>query len=104
MPRRTDISSILIVGGLLAACSAEAPVAPPDPRAERIASLEKISAGCGLPASTLKLTGADEVAIQLPGDVDDEKFDCLLMAIRKADPKLKFGFVGNESYDVGNQR
>ena len=94
----------LVIGALLAACSADTPVPPRDPRADRIASLEKITAGCDLPAETLKLISTDEVIIQVQMDTDYGKVDCLLRAIKKADPKLKFGFLGNEAYYTENRQ
>jgi len=102
MPRRTAISSILII--VLAACAQSAPLAPQDVRAERIARLEKIAATCGLPAETLKLVGTEDLHVQPPADASYESFDCLLKALKKADMPVKMGFVGNEAYDPGNQQ
>lgn len=93
-------SALLPAALLLAACSGPAR----DPRAETLASLAKITAGCGLPAGTLTLAGTDEVTVAVQPDEDYKKVDCLLTALRKSHPKLKLGFIGNEAYDTGNQR
>jgi len=93
MSRRTPLTLALVV----AACARGEPAAPPDPRAETLARLDRMTTRCGAPAGTLRLIGTDHVRVQPASNVDYEKFACLLKAVEKADPKLSFGFVGSEA-------
>ena len=94
--------SVLLFFVLLAgACTAGAPA---DPRAETLARLAKITAHCGLPAETLRLTGDGLVAIAPSPDTEYAKVDCLLAQIRKTGLKQRYAFVGNEAYDSGNRQ
>jgi hypothetical protein len=95
MARRAAIASVLVIAA--SACGQSAPVAPQDLRSQRVARLEKIAAGCGLPAASLELVGADDVHFQPPPDSKYERVDCVLIALRKTDMPTKLGFVGNEA-------
>jgi hypothetical protein len=90
--------------GLLAGCAQAAPPARHDVRFERIARLERIATGCGLPARTLTLKGKDQLHFQPPSDARYEDVDCVLTALKKTDMPVKMGFVGNETYETGNQQ
>lgn len=83
------------------ACTANAPA---DPRAETLARLAKMTELCGLPAETLRLTGDGLVAIAPSPDTEYAKVDCLITEIKKTDLKQRYGFIGNEAYDTGNQQ
>lgn len=86
------------------ACTDIAPASPVDPRAETLERLARITASCGLPADTLTLIGTDGVTIAIQPDGDYKKVECLLLALRASEPKLKLGFIGNEAYDPGNHQ
>ncbi len=88
----------------IAACVASGPAAPPDPRAETLARLAKMTAHCGLPAGTLRLTGDGLVAVRPSPDTEYAKIDCVLAEIRKTGLKQRYAFIGNEAYDTGSRQ
>ena len=103
MPKRTDISSILITGtgmkgmflgslALLGACSGPPAKAP----ANRGEVLDQIVIKCHLPRSSFKLLGADEVQFRPPANADYHDVDCSLRELQKSPFPMKFSFVGNE--------
>jgi hypothetical protein len=94
----------LIAVALTAACAGSGVPSAEALRSERIAQLAKIATNCGLPAEALKLKGVDDLHIRPPADAPYEKVDCLLTALKKTDMPVKMGFVGNETYETGNQR
>lgn len=102
MPKRTDISFILVAIVLAAGCSSEPAVPrPPETRAERLAVVARIAAECRVPPATLELVGEDELRLNPAPDLAYEKMECVL---RKLDglnlPPGAVGFVGNASAPV----
>jgi hypothetical protein len=63
------------------------------------AKLDAIADQCGLPRSTFKVRGKDNLVFQPPLDAEYEAVDCALKQVRKL-PEFptKMGFVGNERY------
>jgi hypothetical protein len=94
----------LILTATVAACTHRVPPIPHTVRAERMALLEKIAADCRLPATTLKLVGAEDLRLQPPPDAGYEHVDCVLKALKKTDFPQKMGFVGNETYEPGKEK
>lgn len=113
MPRRTDISSTLIIGAgpivlgaslCATACgTSTAPGAPAGNVAQapsankREAAFAAIAERCGLPRTALQLDG-DAVAVQPPPDARYEAVDCMLreLAAGGFTKNMAIGFVGNE--------
>ncbi len=87
------------VTAVLAGCATE-PNDFPALRAEREAKLLEISRSCGLPASTIKMVGIDELRIRPPSDAKYENVDCMLTALREAGIPMRMGFVGNEAFQT----
>lgn len=107
MPRRTHISSILLLASTAcAACaqlSAPVPASGSGPRAERIAVLDRITAACRVARSTLILVGEDELHFRPAPEEDYERVDCVLRKVQAANLRLRtMGFVGNEAPEGGN--
>lgn len=65
---------------------------------QRQATLNQIADKCGLPRSSLRLVGDDELHMQPPADARYESVDCMLSEVRSSGLPLKLGFVGNEYY------
>jgi hypothetical protein len=65
---------------------------------QRQAALYQIADRCGLPRSSVPLTGEAELHFTPPPDAKYESVDCALSAMRKSNLLLKMGFVGTEYY------
>ncbi|MEA3009855.1 MAG: hypothetical protein QOJ91_1547 [Sphingomonadales bacterium] len=89
-------------GALCCSCT-KLPASPGNLRTQGLARLGEISRKCGLPASVFKLIGTDELHIQPSPDEKYERLDCALIELKNANLPLKLGFVGNETYETGNQ-
>ena len=103
MPKRNNISSILIAGALLASgCSREPAVPrPPETRAERLAVVERIAAACQVPRATLELVGEDELRLKPAPDLAYEKMECVIGKLDGLNlPPGNVGFVGNAAAPV----
>jgi hypothetical protein len=96
--------TILALGLVSTACTQSKPAQPPDPRAERIASLAKMTERCGVPERTLILIATDEVTMHVDPDVEWGKVECLMYEIKKAEPKLQYMFAGNAPYETENRQ
>jgi hypothetical protein len=102
MPRRTDISFILIIGaGPLALLLASTSCAQGDSTQARAAELTRIADACGLPRASLTLH-AGQVRFQPPLDARYEAVDCALTRLRQSGlvRDIPMGFVGNEAPEV----
>ena len=105
MPRRTDISSILIIGAASVGAAACAQTSDPvanstdQPASEKRIVLDRIAAECSLPSTTFVLVEDAEIRIQPGPDANFESVDCALRRVREADlvKDLPMGFVGNEA-------
>ncbi|HYE29090.1 MAG TPA: hypothetical protein VEA61_12785 [Allosphingosinicella sp.] len=74
-------------------------------REERLALLRTIASGCGLPASSLSLTGIDQVSVgRLPASASVESVECLLRTFDRRGMPFKLGFTGSEAPDPGKTR
>ena len=93
-PRGTVLSALVLAAS---ACGAGSPATPQDLRSERLARLQKIALGCGLPAASLKLVGTDDVHFKPPADAQYQRVDCVLKAMKKTGIPTKMGFVGKET-------
>jgi hypothetical protein len=72
---------------------------PISPRAEtKIQVLNGIADKCGLPRSSLRLVGEEEVRIRPPSGVKYAAVDCALSELKSAGFPLKMGFVGNGAF------
>jgi hypothetical protein len=102
MPKRTDISSILIIGaGLisLAGCGQKESGVQKDGAASVTqAKLDAMSDACRAPRTWLKHRGGEEVQFQPSPDAKYETVDCVLGKLKESLLPLKMGFVGNERY------
>jgi hypothetical protein len=84
---------IVLAGGCTGHGSAEA-----DMRRQ----LDGIAAQCRLPASVFDLRAPDELHFRPAEDAPYEDVECAVTALRKAHLPMKVGYVGNESYVMGN--
>lgn len=100
-PRRAVFPVLVLAAS---ACGRGAPATGQDLHAQRLERLQKIALGCGLPATSLKLVGTDDVHFQPPPDARYERVDCVLAALKKTDMPTKMGFVGNETPAPDPQR
>lgn len=91
MGKKTDISSILVIGALLIGCSPEAPISQDD--------LDQISNKCGIEREALVLETPTRAKFQPDVEANYQAVDCALKEIRKISG-LDFGFVGNEVYQT----
>jgi hypothetical protein len=81
----------------IACLSCQKPAAQEKPSRDPIQRvLDQIAKKCGLPPSTFKRIGKDELTLQLSPDARYESVDCALTELNKAKLPLKLGFVGNE--------
>jgi hypothetical protein len=67
-------------------------------RETRLATLKAITQRCGLPETSLRLVGTDDLHVRPPVDAKYESVDCALAELKKANMPLKMGFVGNEAF------
>jgi hypothetical protein len=101
MPKRTDISSILIIGAaMLGACSIGTSSAPKDKRA----ALDQIAAKCNLQSSIFTLGEGDNIIFRPPADANYDDVDCALTEVKKSPFPFKLGFVGNEALAPEKQK
>ena len=63
--------------------------------------LDRIADQCGLPRSTFKLTGDDELHFRPEPTEEYSDVDCGLQKIKDSGIPFKMGFVGNEAF-IGN--
>jgi hypothetical protein len=100
MPKRTDISSILIIGGaILGACS----VASPPPKNKREA-LDQIASKCNVQPSIFKLGAGENIIFQPPPNANYDDVYCALTEVQKSPFSFKLGFVGNEAIAPEKQK
>jgi hypothetical protein len=100
MPKRTDISSILIFGAaILGACSAD--TSPPKDKQE---ALNQIAAKCNLPPSIFKLGEGENIIFQPPANANYDDVYCALTEVKKSPFSFKLGFVGNEAIAPEKQK
>lgn len=102
MPKRTDISSIAIMGAApLVLLLASAACTQGDPMRTREAELTRIADACGLPRASLTLD-AGQVRLRPPPDARYEAVDCALIRLRQSGltRDIPIGFVGNEAPEV----
>jgi hypothetical protein len=105
MPRRRNISSILIICAApsLAACTERSDSATNSvagARSEKRAVLDQIASECGLPPSNFTLIDDAELRFQPSPDADYEAVDCALRRVRETAlfNDVPMGFVGNEAF------
>jgi hypothetical protein len=91
MPKRADISSILIMGAI-SLCSCATGVGGD------AAEISKIEAKCGVKKGTLSLDAKTGFKFNPDPDEKYENVDCALAEIRSSSLSrhMKYGFVGNE--------
>ena len=70
--------------------------------ADMRAQLDRIAAKCKLPPAVFELGSPDELHFKPDPDTKYVNVDCGIGELRKANLPLKFAFVGNEAYEVGN--
>lgn len=96
MPKRTDISSILVTSVIVIAALCSVAACARDERASVSQEmLDSITAECKAPAQWLGLRDDGSVEARLTPDADYEKVDCVLAGIRR-NGVIDLGFVGNE--------
>ena len=94
MPKRTDISSILIIGVLLTGCSESVQSGPEGEVSQ--AELDRMSDECGTPRDWLRRLQDGAVQFQPASDGEIEKIDCLLGLLNENRGE-NLSFIGNES-------
>jgi biopolymer transport protein ExbD len=96
MPKRTNISSILIIGALLVSgCTAH-------PSADQT-KLDEMASACNLPKGSAIHQPDDRVELKIPRDAKFDDVACLLEKLKSAGVK-NLGFVGNEQQGIREQK
>lgn len=98
MPKRTDISAILLCAAACAGCGGSSLPAPPETQAEREAVLDRIASECSLPRTALTLVGEDQLRFQPAPDARFESVECVLQKVAATNIHLQTtNVVGNET-------
>jgi hypothetical protein len=97
VPKRTDISSILIIGALLVGCS-DTGRSDPDGETSQ-AELDRMSDDCGTPREWLRRLPDGAVHFQPASNGELEKIDCVMRLLNEHSGE-NLGFIGNETSPV----
>jgi len=103
MPRHAAIWSNLTIL-LLSACGQSRP--PADAvHVRHLAELKAITDSCGLPASSLQLTGDNRLDVRVPPNAKYESVDCALRMLKNSSVSTsKMSFIGNEAHELEKAR
>ena len=70
-----------------------------DIRHARVTQLRAIARSCGMPVSSLKLSGMDFVHVRAPAHPRYRQLNCVFTALSRAGFRTQTGYVGNETFD-----